>query len=102
VNGWPGAVEGMEQAAAHAGRHWSSRARQFLEDYIIKTRPEQLIAPEVREWAESNGLELPPNNYAWGNVFRMAAKDGLLRADGHRNYGNDRMHTRLVQIWAPL
>ena len=100
--GWAGAVEGMHKAEAHAEREspeWSIRARSYLERYIFQIRPERLIAPSVRKWAEDNGLEPPPSNYAWGGVFLGASRAGLLIADGFQSYGDGIMHTQSVRVW---
>ena len=78
--------QGIERAATSAERAdpgWLAGARVALERYLQAHPGETFICEHVRRWAE--GLELiepPVNQKAWGNVFRNAARDGLIRKTG--------------------
>lgn len=100
-----GAVDGMKRAADHAESDqpgWAGRAMQFLVAYIRLHPGEQLIAPDVRKWAQAAGLDDPPTNYAWGGVFYSARRAGLIKPEGYGQYGDAVMHTQSVRVWRAL
>ena len=102
ANGWPGALDGMKRAAEHAescAPGWGDRALDSLRAYIDAHPREVFIAPTVRVWSVQHGLDEPPNEYAWGNVFRRAARLQLIVRAGWQQYGNETMHTQSVNAW---
>ena len=79
---------------------WSERAGHALRAYIAAHPGVRFIAPHVRHWGIREGLIDPPDNErAWGNVFRVARKRGIIVADGFTLHGDDRMHTQAVRAW---
>jgi hypothetical protein len=97
-----GAIEGIRRSAKRAETQapgWKDRATEKLIEYVTTFRGTRFIAPDVRYWAERNGLDTPASNYAWGGVFRAAAAAGLIRAVGYMQYGDGVMHTQSVRLW---
>jgi hypothetical protein len=69
------AVDGMTRAVDHANRKspdWEAYAFLFLMRYA-RLRNEPFLIEDAREWAYSQGLDLPPDGRAWGAVTRFAA-----------------------------
>jgi hypothetical protein len=103
VAGDLGALQGMTRAVEHADAvvpDWSDEAFDYVKSYLGGLRQgDQLIAPDVRHWAHSNGLVKPPSARAWGQVIKRAAKEGLIARDGHTDYGDQYMHTQAIKRW---
>lgn len=95
-----GAVDGMWRAADHAGEEWGDQALANLRGYLLLHPPRwRFVAPQARRWSHERGLELPPNNRAWGAVFFRARRLGIIVPDGFEIYADDAMHTQAVRAW---
>lgn len=95
-----GRDEGIERAQQHAEREspgWSDRALQALKRYVESH--EIIVGPDFRRWAREHGVEMPPNQRAWGGVFLKAAHIGLIVHHGYTNTGDETMHKQVVKVW---
>lgn len=78
---------GIARAAAHADRvcpNWTDTAFDMLATYCRIYGPgHEFHCESLRERAEGHGVvPEPPDGRAWGNVFRRAAREGLIRKTG--------------------
>lgn len=97
--------EGMKQAADHAeaiNHGWSELAIEFVRAYSVIHKGEQFAGEDIRMWAESKGLLIPPHKRAWGNVILTAAKRGLLRKVGYKKTCNPLAHEAIATLWQGL
>lgn len=96
-----GRDEGMRRAAEHAEKvnpGWVEQAYSFLATFV-KDRPGDFLAEDVR-LAAALVLPEPPDNRAWGPVFKEACRRGLIQRKG---YGAAKTgHMRPMPIWAPV
>ena len=71
-------------AADHADREiaeWTKRAIALFSVYARKsTGP--FLTEEARQYAESHGLQEPPDSRAWGHVAKAAQKAGIVVSAG--------------------
>lgn len=74
--------DGIERAGNHAGQRWQRAARGYLLEYLA-THAGRFLAEDVREFAEAQGLDLPPDGRAWGAVFQTAARQNVIRKVGY-------------------
>lgn len=76
--------EGMQRAADHANRAipgWGDLALQFLRLYAL--RHAEFTSEQVRHAADDWGLIAPPTAKAWGQVYRRAAREGVIEKAGY-------------------
>ena len=96
-----GANEGMTRAVDHADRvigGWSDMAYEYLRQF--KDSHKEFLTEDVRIWAETQGLEPPPDNRAWGAVINRAVRANLIRRVG---YGNAKTgHMRPMPVWSKI
>lgn len=73
------ADEGMKEAADHAEAVQDGWGKTAL-DYVRRYASEHLLfmGEDVRSWAHSNGLPVPPSLRAWGSVITTAKRDGII------------------------
>ena len=92
--------EGIKRAIAHANRRvfgWEVSAFNILVNYIKENKT--FKAEDIRNHAESLGLELPPDKRAWGAIILRAKKVGLIRHIGYTQVDNPKAHKTNVSIW---
>lgn len=76
--------DGIARAAAHADDvdpRWQTRA--FRAVAIFARYHPAFLAEDARGMAEREGLPSPPDARAWGAVMRLAARRGVIVADGY-------------------
>ena len=76
---------GAARAASHADRvaaQWTRTAVQAVITYAAARR-EAFLAEDVREYADQMGVDEPPDARAWGQVFRIAKREGIIVAAGY-------------------
>lgn len=74
---------------------WTEQALSYLSRY-----PEaEFMTEQVRGWAHSQGLPLPPNPRAWGGVITKARKLGKIRFVEYRNVSNPKAHSTPAAVW---
>lgn len=92
---------GMRQAAEHADHlddTFADRAYDFLAHYA-RTH-ETFISEDATGAAAGKGITSPADQRAWGQVFRRAARDGLIERIG---YGTSmRRHLSPTPLWRSL
>ncbi len=68
---------------AHADRDvpdWSENAFQYIKLFVFThalSKP-QFIARDIRLAAKAWGLDMPPDNRAWGGPIRRAKREGII------------------------
>lgn len=75
---------GAQRAVDHANRvesEWSGQALGLLVAFA-KQCDRPFLIEEARQYAEANGLPLPPDARAWGAVTRRAAAKKRIRKVG--------------------
>lgn len=93
--------DGIARAVAAANRKrsgWADDAYEALYEYV-NGQDKAFLAEEVRDWAESNGLDIPPSKRAWGAIFVKAKNAGIIRACGFRATSNPRAHRTPATLW---
>jgi hypothetical protein len=77
---------GIHRAVEKADRDdsgWSWRAYYALLKYVAAHKG-QFLTEEVRDWSESQGHVIAPENgRAWGAVMQRAARRGIIRKAGY-------------------
>ena len=76
---------GIERAIDHADRtdvFWSDTAYAHVMEFCRVQKA--FLTEEARAFAESRGLNPPPDGRAWGAVMRRAAKNGLIQRIGYK------------------
>ena len=70
----------IEAVGAHAGPGWVDRAVMYVVGFA-RFKGAAFLAEEARIYAEGF-VDSPHDGRAWGAVFKVAAKRGLIRRDG--------------------
>ena len=99
--GWDLAVEGMNNAAAHAERDnegWNRMAFEAFVKYASATA-EPFMTEEVRWYAEALGIPEPPDNRAWGSVAMRAKHAGLVYSVGYAPQKSVNTHRSPKTLW---
>lgn len=98
-----GAETGMKRAAEHANScvsGWTDDAYAYLTGWARGMRGgsgrNAFMAEDVRASAERFGFS-PPDNRAWGPVFRRAVSAGLIRKAGYAPSKTG--HCRPMPLW---
>lgn len=86
-----------EMGAENACEGWSDLAHEFLKLYAMRTR-DTFTAEQVLKAADAQGIIKPPTDRAWGQVFRTAAKHGLIRKAGTGIC--KKRHASICVLWA--
>lgn len=89
---------GMQQAAQHAeddAPGWADAAYEMLKRYA-RHNP-QFISENVTSWASDRGF-VTPQPKAWGQIFRRAAKDGIIVRIGSGT--SMRRHMSPTPLWS--
>ena len=76
---------GVQRAADHANRvesEWTGQALGLLIAFARNVGRDFLVE-EARAWAETQGLQTPPDARSWGAVARRAAAKKRIRKVGH-------------------
>jgi hypothetical protein len=90
-------------AARHADRvspEWSDRALEILRRYC--ERHADVMAEDVRQYANTQGLERPPETRAWGAVMLRGKAAGYIRHAGFTTAKDPKVHSNPVGIWRSL
>lgn len=92
----------IASAVAHADAEapgWSDKAYALLAEYARSVNGE-FLAEDVRHWAETRrGLPAPPDNRAWGGVFKKAVRGGVVQRTGYAASKNTHAHCRPCAVW---
>lgn len=84
----------MTQAMVLTDLQWEADAREALEKVAKLGRP--FDAYDLTQKAE---LREPPSSAMWGSLFRLAAKDGVIRWAGARKSNRPQRRGSLVSVW---
>lgn len=97
--------KGARRAEAHADRAqpdplWSKVAWvRFLEFLTRRGRHSLFTSEEFRTFAWQSGLADPPDERAYGNIIRRAAKKHLIVGRYYVTGSNPQAHGRPVRVW---
>lgn len=89
---------GMAQAVDNANavvHDWSDRALEFVRQ-IPKS---EFMTEDVREYAYSRGLPVPPDDRSWGAVITAAKRLGIITFDRFESVNNPKAHRRPASVW---
>lgn len=78
------ADDGIERASEHAkqvSQDWQTKAVGYVRLFAL-CEP-AFLAEDVREMAERDGFDAPPDGRAWGAVMRQAAREGIVVSAGY-------------------
>lgn len=95
------AEEGMQRAADHAEEEcpgWGDVALRFVERHA--RAHQRFTAHELRQSAREWGLVMPPSDKAFGQVFRTAAKQGIIRKAGYAPHPE--RHASPTVLWESM
>ena len=95
------ARDGMKQALDHAEephRHWGDRAYDFLVRYAGAHG--EFISEDVSDAAIAAGEPQPETLRAWGQIYRKAAKNGVILQTGIGR--SRRRHASVCPRWTSL
>lgn len=93
----PERVTAIETVASHAEENrpgWKQEAAKFVRCYAATHR--EFISEECTDWAYANGLARPHDPRAFGQVYREAAKAGIIRKGG---YGRSVKRASPTVLW---
>ncbi len=89
---------GIEQAIENANKKdttWGEKALEYLRICPYET----FMVEEVRVWAYTRGLSIPPHGRTWGSVIRKAAKKGIVKHVGFDSVSNPKAHRTPASVW---
>lgn len=91
---------GIMSAVEHADSvslGWSDVAVAYIRAYAASHAT--LTAEQVRKYAESRGLSLPPDKRSWGGVMLTAKRSGVIEAVGWTRASDPKVHCNAVTLW---
>jgi len=91
--------EGIEKAVTHADNvydEWSTEAYAFLYEFTRSNN--EFTAEDVRN-ASVNIVPEPPDNRAWGSIFKRAIKSNLIKRKDFTTAKNPTSHCATVALW---
>lgn len=97
MNGHDLAQAGANAALANAGPAWADEAFQALCYYA--ERNTTFMTEDVRIFAHSHGLPMPPDGRAWGGVMNRAIKRKLVERVGYAPMKSPNCHANPKSVW---
>lgn len=79
---------GAQRALDHAGEAWRTQAYTFLCQYA--ERYEIFSGEDVSDAHIAAGLIQPPDLRSWGNLYRLAVKEKIVRRYDNNGYSKRR------------
>lgn len=76
------AEQGIASSAANTGEEWLERAEHFISWYFRKHPTGEHTIEAVRVWSYFKGLDIPPEQRAWGLATRRAVANGIMKPTG--------------------
>ena len=93
-----GIAQSVEKADSDSPE-WSTAAYLGVIKYVAEHK-QPFLVEDLREWCESNGHTIPPENgRAWGAVVRHAAKTGVISKSGYGLARSSNLSPKV--LWAP-
>ena len=98
---WDLAVEGMNNAAAHAERETEGWNRMAFEAFVryVNAVSEPFMTEDVRNYAEALGMPEPPDKRAWGAIAMKAKRAGLIVSLGYAPQQSVNAHKAPKTLW---
>jgi hypothetical protein len=93
--------KGMQVAADHADSvqpKWTERAYDFLVEFARSNK--EFISEDVSDASKEVGFPQPPSDRAWGSVYRMACRRGVITQSGIGR--SRRRHASICPLWRSL
>lgn len=94
-------LSGMHTAEQHAERvipTWSEQALNKLKSFLA-SHSEPFMTEDYRQWAEQNGLPVPPSGRAYGSIMVKAQSQGLIRFYKYSKTTNPNAHRTPATQW---
>ncbi len=98
---WDLAVDGMNNAAAHAEREtegWNRMTYEAFVRYVMEIK-HPFMTEDVRCYAEALGMPKPPDKRAWGSVAMKAKRAGLIVSMGYAPQQSVNAHKAPKTLW---
>lgn len=95
------AQEGIKRAVDHADRwhsEWSTKAYDLLLEFL-HGRMDGFTAPEVRSFAYSRGLPVPPSQRAWGGIMARARNERVIVDTERFIRAPAEMNHQPIRVW---
>jgi hypothetical protein len=103
-----GRDEGAKRAVDHAERavdsRWGTLAYGAVVDYAknhAHRHPCSEFTSEDVRAASADYVPEPPDARAWGSVYLLAARRGVIEHAGYRKSRSPTRHTGVVGVWRP-
>lgn len=93
----------MKEAVDHADSvedGWSKTA--YSELLVFMASRSEFMTEDVRAFAYSRGLSIPPDDRAWGSVITKAAKRKLIVKSGYAPMKSKNCHANPKAVWKVL
>lgn len=93
-------VTAIETVASHAEENlpgWKIQAVEYVRRYSAMHL--EFISEDCTDWAYENGLAKPHDPRAMGQIYRVAAKAGMIRKHG---YGRSVKRASPTVLWRSL
>jgi hypothetical protein len=101
-NGRELAAEGASVAADHADDEygfWSIYAEEYFRRFIKEKPNCTFMTEQVREFAERDGFEPPPDKRAWGSVAANMSRCGVIKKLGYSQSTIPSHHAGIKTLW---
>ena len=96
------AAEGASVAAEHADAKngfWSIEAEDYFRRYVKEKSNCTFMTEQVREYAERDGFEPPPDKRAWGAVAANMVRCGVIKKYGYGRSSVPKHHAAIKTLW---
>lgn len=93
---------GIKRAADHANAQregWTNDAYSMLRRYMRSHKGKTFMAEDVRAWAIKRGMSNPPDNRAWGSIFKRASREFVIKSIGWRTQASPNCHGSPKNLW---
>ena len=96
------AAEGASVAADHADDEygfWSIYAEEYFRRFIKEKPNCTFMTEQVREFAERDGFQPPPDKRAWGSVAANMSRCGVIKKLGYSQSTIPSHHAGIKTLW---
>lgn len=87
---------GVQQVAEH-NEEWIAGMLLVLRDFAASGK--EFTVQDVRRSNGAMGIKQPKSPNAWGSLFSVAAKQGLIERTGFAKNNMSSAHARIVAVW---
>lgn len=87
------------QVKSIASADWIYSARLYLDKYITERVQQEFMAEDLRNWAITNGCQIPADGRAWGGVILGAVNAGRIKRIGFAPMKSRNCHANPKSVW---